>query len=185
MFSIHSFRLRRRSSAVREPLQRTRQTAPGDIRGSERGVTVVEMLVASMILAVGVAGAATLFVASAESISVAGGEADATDIAEGELERVRALPYLEVGVSVTADGYVPVVDGRPTVTEAGPNRVEPMGTLARDGIDFRIERSVTWAQVGDDPEGYKIVVVDVRWDAAGLERTVKVQTGLYEDTAEP
>ncbi len=152
---------------------------------SERGITVIEMLVASMILAVGVAGAATLFVASAESISVAGGEADATDIAAGELERVRAMPYLEVGVSVTADGYVPMVDGRQTVTEAGPNRVEPTGTLTRHDIDFRIERSVTWAGVDGDPEGYKVVVVNVRWDAAGLERSVKVQTGLYEDTAEP
>ena len=146
---------------------------------------MVEMLVASMILAVGVAGAASLFVVSAESISVAGGEADATDIARGELERVRALPYMEVGVSVTADGYVPSVDGRQTVTEAGPNRVEPAGTLTRHGIDFRIERSVTWAGAGGDPEGYKVVVVTVRWDAAGLERTVKVQMGMYEDAAAP
>ena len=81
---------------------------------------------------------------------------------------------------MSADGYVPSFDGRLTVTEEQNNRVEPIGVESRGGADFEIERSVTWAAVGGDPESYKVVVVVVRWDVASGERTVTLQTGRYE-----
>ncbi len=185
MFATRLIRHSDRCNAVRRRPRRARSLPFRAALQSEHGVTVVEMLVASLILAVGVAGAATLFVASNESIVVARGQADATDLAAGELEQIRALAYPEVGIAVSADGYVSMVDGRPTVTEAGQNRVEAVGSESRQGIDFRIGRSVTWARVGDEPHGYKVIVVDVRWESAGLERTVTVQTGRYEESAEP
>ena len=147
---------------------------------AERGVTVVEMLVASMILAVGVAAVATLFVASARSAGAARGHDDAGDLAASEVEIIRSMPYAEVGIAVSADGYAPFVDGRPTVTEPDDNRIEPIGTASRDGVDFTIERSATWAPIGAERNGYKIVVVTVTWSSSAGERSVTVQTGRFE-----
>jgi hypothetical protein len=167
---------------------RTRRSAASAVRGererttggSERGVTIVEMLIATFILGVGVVGAASLFVASAESVSVSRGQADATDIATGEVEVIRSWPYETVGIDVASDGYVPTVDGRQTITEPSGNRVEPNEIVERDGVDYVIERSVTWAVVGADPQAYKVVTVTVTWQAPGGERSVTVQTGRYE-----
>lgn len=150
---------------------------------SENGVTVVEMLVASLVLAIGIAGIATVFVASADSVSLARQQAVASDLAAGEVEIIRALPYEHVGISVSADGYVGMFDGRRTVTEPSANRVEPIGDTTQDGVDFEIRRSVTWESIGDDAEGYKVVTVSVRWAAVAPERSVTIQTGLFE--AEP
>lgn len=149
---------------------------------ADRGTTVVELLVASLLLGVGVLGVAGLFVASARSTSVVESQADATDIATGEIELIRSLPYEEIGIAVSAPGYQPQVDGRPTVTEAGGNRVFPTGTVSRDGIDFGIERSVTWIEAGTSGRSYKLVVIDVTWRTASGDRSVTLQTGLYEGT---
>jgi hypothetical protein len=164
-------------------LGRTRRRASASGRGSERGVTVVEMLVASFLLGVGVMGVAVLFVASARSGAVADRQADATDVASGELEIIRAMAYDEVGIASDADGYVPIVDGRPTVTEPGPNLVLPLGTANRDGITYDIERSVTWVEAGTTGTEFKTVVVSVRWDSTAGERQVTLQTGLYEGSS--
>lgn len=173
MFSLqHHRRTPRRAAARRSERPPLR---------SERGVTLVEMLVASFILAVGIAGVATIFIASAESVAVVQGQADATDVATGEVEIIRSMPYGEVGISVAADGYEPVVAGRRTVTEAATNRVEPLGQVIRAGVDFRIDRSVTWEPIGGNPDGYKVVSITVRWDAPAGERSVAVQTGLFSD----
>ena len=148
--------------------------------GSDRGVTVVEMLVATFLLGVGVMGVAALFVASARSVAVADRQADATDVASGELEIIRSMAYDEVGIASDADGYVPTVDGRNTVTEPGLNLVLPLGSTLRDGTTFDIERSVTWAPAGATGQEFKTVIVTVRWDSSAGERTVTIQTGLYQ-----
>jgi len=166
---------------------RTRQTdaLPGRGKGersggdSERGVTIVEMLMATFILGVGVVGAATLFVASAETVSVSRTQADANDIATSEIEVIRSWPYETVGIDLAADGYVPTVDGRQTVTGPSENRVVPIDVVDRDGVDFEVDRSITWAVVGADPQAYKIVTVTVIWQAPGGERSVTVQTGRF------
>ncbi len=180
-FHLRRLNRTRRSVAPvsRRRSERSCQGAEGRYQPVESGVTIVEMLVATFILGVGVMGAASLFVASAESASVSRSQADATDIATGDVEEIRSWPFDAVGIDVTADGYVPVVEGRQTVSEPTDNRVEPTETVERDGVEFEVDRSVTWARVGADRQAYKIVTVTVTWQAHGGERSVTVQTGRF------
>lgn len=149
-------------------------------RAPDRGVTVVELLMASLIVGLGVMGVSGLFVASARSTAVAEHQADATDIATGELEIIRSLPYEDIGIATSAPGYVPTVDGRPTVTETGANLVAPVGVVSRRGVDFQIERSVTWITAGVSDRSYKLVVVTVDWETEDGQRSIRLQTGVYE-----
>ena len=152
-------------------------------RTSEAGVTVVEMLVATFILGLGVMGVASLFVTGARSLEVSERQADATDVATSELEIIRALNYENLGIASSSDGYVPTFDGRETVTVDEKNLVEAISSITRAGTDFKVERSVTWAVVGSNKRAYKIIVVTVRWGTPAGERSVSTQTGRYEGTA--
>lgn len=141
------------------------------------------MLVASFVLGLGVMGVATLLLTSARTASVAEAQRDATTVVSGELEIIRSLDYANVGIESSAKGYLPEVDGRPTVTETGKNLVEPLGQVTLDNVVFEIERSVTWASVGTDTRAYKIVVIDVVWAASSGQRSLTMQTGLHEGLA--
>ncbi len=143
-------------------------------------MTIVELLVASLILGLGVMGVSALFVASARSATIAEVQADATDIAAGEIEVIRSLPYDQVGIATSASGYQPEVDGRPTVTEPGANLITPEERVERDGDPFLVERSVTWMTPADPGAVYKLVLVRVSWETTAGTRQVELQTGLYE-----
>lgn len=147
---------------------------------ADDGVSIVEMLIASFVLGLGVMGVATLLVAGARTASIAEAQRDATAVTSGELEILRSLDYDTVGIDPSAKGYAPEVDGLPTVTEIGKNLVDPLGEVTVDGVVFNIERSVTWAKLGSDARAYKIVVVEVIWDTQSGQRSLTMQTGLHE-----
>lgn len=151
-----------------------------DPRSREAGLTVVEMLVATMIVAVGVVGASSVFVLSARSIEAAGTRSDASAVLASELETIRALPFTAIGVSAASPGYEAVVDGRPTVT-GGLAAVVPFGQIEVEGQAFEIERAVTWVVVGSEPQGYKLVQVTVRWTDAAGDHDIAAQTGIFGD----
>lgn len=135
---------------------------------------------ATLILSLAVAGLSSVFVSSAETAAVARSQADATDIATSEIEIIRASAYQNVGISLAADGYVATFEGRRTVTEDDENIVLPRGSVDREGAQFVIERSVTWAPLQGNPEAYKIVTIVVEWEAFAGQRQVVLQTGIYE-----
>ena len=147
---------------------------------SEAGVTVVEMMVASFLLGLGVMGVAALLVTSARTAAIAEAQSDASALATGELEIIRSFDYALVGIDPSSDGYLPSVEGRPTVTESEGNLVEARDKLEVDGTVYGIERSVTWATVGADLEAYKIVRITVEWESRAGVRSLNVQTGLHE-----
>lgn len=146
----------------------------------EAGFTVIEMLVASFVLGIGVVGVAALLITSARTTSLAETQSDASALARSELEIVRSFDYDDVGIATTADGFVSKFDGRPTVTESAGNLVEARGKVEVAETIFGIQRSVTWATVGRDERAYKIVVVIVEWETPAGPRTLQVQTGLHE-----
>jgi len=155
-------------------------SAPRGAAATDAGVTIVEMLAAIFILGVGVMGVATLMVASARTAAVAEAERDASVLATGEIEIIRSLDYELIGIDPSADGYAPTVEDRPTVTEPADNRIRPVETIEIGTRSFKVERSVTWASVGDNREAYKIVRVVVSWESNVGVRSHTVQTGLHE-----
>jgi prepilin-type N-terminal cleavage/methylation domain-containing protein len=72
---------------------------------SERGFTLIEALVATLVLAVGIISVANLMLVAATSNSVGNQATAAATIASRELERLTAIPYnqLLVGGDIAAD----------------------------------------------------------------------------------
>jgi prepilin-type N-terminal cleavage/methylation domain-containing protein len=146
-------------------------TAPGS---SEAGFTLIEAMVAIVVLLVGVASVANLMVVAASSNTVANQATAAATIASQEIERLSAIPYdqLVVGGDLTADTSVGATDffseqDLPgvgvihtrwvVVPIAGDNqtrfiqvRSEATGALTgpRSRADFTIVRSCTSTTIG-------------------------------------
>ena len=72
---------------------------------SDRGTTVVEMIVATMLLGVGVLAVFSSLSAAGKATSVADHRSTAVRVATSELETIRSWPYDDVGISVTRLGY--------------------------------------------------------------------------------
>ncbi|MEL6983784.1 MAG: hypothetical protein AAFO29_15270, partial [Actinomycetota bacterium] len=101
---------------------------PDRLAEGEAGTSIVEVMVATLLLAVGVLALLTS-IGAAERATAAGDQRSiAVRLATGELEVLRSLRYAEIGIATGAAGYVPRFEGRSTVTEA-INRVELGGAI--------------------------------------------------------
>jgi Tfp pilus assembly protein PilV len=147
----------------------------------DRGVTVVEMLVSTMILAVGVLAVVGSLRAGTAASAVAEHRLVAARLATSELDAIRSLVITSIGIDPTSVGYTVSYEGRPTVTES-TNLVAPTGTTTRAGIDYRLERYVTWESVtaasGTFSEAYKHVTVLVGWTDEVGDHELRQDTGL-------
>lgn len=167
-----------RQKHAQRPLARQR---PTNVLRDDRGLTVVEMLVATMIVAIGVVGASSVFVLSARSTAAAGTRSEAAAVLAADLESIRALPFDAVGIDPTSVGYVASVDGRPTVS-GGADLVEPLEVVEVGDQEFRVARAVTWVTIGAEPEGYKLVRVTVSWTDSAGDHDIAAQTGIFGDS---
>lgn len=163
----------------RPPAGATPRDTSSGLRADD-GVTIVEMLVSSFVLALGVLGVAALLSHSARTVAQADVQRDATSIATGELEIIRSLDYDMVGIEASAVGYTPTVEGLPTVTEAAGNLVEPVTKVVVNGVTFQIERSITWASIDSNRTAYKVAIVVVEWESPSGRQSISMQTGLHE-----
>lgn len=157
---------------------------PGVPPGRERGVSLVEVMVATMVLAVGALGVLASLRATATSAAVADHRFEASRLATSELETIRSWRDEVVAVDPSADGYRVRHEGRSTVTDPA-GRVDPVGAVDVDGTEFTVERHVTWAPVegpdGRIDQGYKLVTVVVRWNDVGGDHEVRFDTGLHRN----
>ncbi|MDH4365864.1 MAG: hypothetical protein OEY70_17445 [Acidimicrobiia bacterium] len=158
--------------------------APSQARlDGEAGFSIVEAIVATMLLAVGVLAVVASMGAAARTEAAGGHRQEAARLASSELETIRAFPYAEVGIALTSRGYLPRFESRPTVTGA-VNRVDATGTRTVGGTTYAIGRHVTWApiQVGAvrNNQGYKWATVLVSWTDATGSHQIRQDTGLYQ-----
>jgi prepilin-type N-terminal cleavage/methylation domain-containing protein len=143
--------------------------------GPESGFTLVEAMVAIVVLLVGVASVANLMVVAASSNTVANQATAAATVASQEIERLTAIPFdqLVVGGNLTADDSAGGVDffadqGLPgvgnihtrwvvvqidTQTRFIQVRAEADGALTgpRSRADFTTIRSCTSTTIGCPP----------------------------------
>ncbi|MDW3221151.1 MAG: hypothetical protein R8F63_21300 [Acidimicrobiales bacterium] len=160
----------------------TSSPALRDRATTDRGTTVVEMIVATMLLSVGILAVLVSMNTATTTTAVADNRSTGVRVASSEIEAMRAQPYDDVGISSGSRGFRRSFEGRPTVTSGGA-RVEARASVVVDGITYDIRRDVTWASITVGatriPEGYKLVTITVTWDDSVGDHTIRQDTGLY------
>lgn len=158
------------------------------MRGNEDGLTLVEMVVALMVVGFAMMAMASVAVTSLHAIQGSERTTRATAVGSEMLERLVALDYDLLGLyedetsETTFEGEELVL--LPAPTERDERVPTPSETVERDGIEYTIERAITWVddavdgEDGSDDDGnrdYKRMVVDVSWEIRGEVRTRRVQ----------
>jgi prepilin-type N-terminal cleavage/methylation domain-containing protein len=127
-----------------------RVLARGVSRG-DRGFGLVEIIVATTVMAVGILGAVEIVHSSFDVAGRTSDRARAVSVAVDHLETARSTPYEQL-----------TVPGDPT---APPTKT----TRTVGGSTFTVKRAVTWKTDGSEAQAYKKVSVWVEWkDGAGL-----------------
>jgi len=160
---------------------RARLTAP--LATDEQGFTLVEMMVAILLLAIIFSAMVTVIVTSLTSMQREEQRVRATQLAQEELERIRAIEWDCAAIDSTDADYAATYNGNTTVVLDAAECSEPAiapdpspTVRSVDGIDYTVTRNVYWMDdpqddpaVGADPEpqDYKEFAVDVAWTFRG------------------
>jgi prepilin-type N-terminal cleavage/methylation domain-containing protein len=152
-------------------------------RQSDAGFTLVELVVALTVLAIGIVGVIGV---TNSSFRVAGGASARSKMvaaATREVESLRAIPYGELGADRDGDGKpdcgtVSVVNGRWSCYLA------PTTPRTSDGITFHLERTIQDATDIDTTDTlpadkHKEVIVSITWTDSGVGREVTQRSFLY------
>lgn len=142
----------------------------------EDGFSLVELLIAALVLAVGIAALVTVLISSRHSMNDTERRAAAAHVAQRALEDIQSLPYAQVGLSSFPGGstdqfspnyYVSGSSYRPDQRAGGSTATEPLvggGTLAptmawNDGrLSGVVHRYVTAANVGPSDTVKRVTV---------------------------
>lgn len=159
----------------------TDRTRPG-----ERGATVTEMVVATLLLATAILAAASSLGGASTASAVGANRQAAVAVAASELDVMRSLRFESVAIAPSSPDYLTRFETRITVADPR-GAVVPASTVQRRGIDMGVRRMVTWAAVstadGAEPEAYKHLTVIVEWvDTAG-PHTYRLDTALFDPAA--
>lgn len=164
------------------------------MRSDEDGVSLVELLVATFLIAIGFAAILGLVGASL----TASHRTRRTDVAANagneEVERYRSIRYDKIALD-DGSGAPSTHDGLDVVLADCPDCPAHQETLERDGIEFTITRWVLAVDDdadgtdGDDEDGettdYKRVQVIVAWDTPTSGSTEIVSNILPDETTDP
>lgn len=159
---------------------------------NEDGLTLVEMMVALLVLGVVLAAMASVSIASMLSMQRSERVVDSTQLGNEVLEEVLALPFEVVGLynteatdhfgEVTFEGEDLVLFPDPTGDR--DERVPyPTRAVTRNDITFEVETAVTWV---DDPatpdaQDYKRITVLLTWEIRGEVRTARTEATRSPD----
>lgn len=153
---------------------------------NDDGLTLVEMMVALLVLGVVLTAMASVSIASMISMQRSERVVDSTQLGNEILEEVLALPFEVVGLYDTeATGHFGDItfEGEDLVLFPDPTgdrdeRVPyPTHTVTRNDITFEVETAVTWV---DDPatptdQDYKRITILLTWEVRGDERTARTE----------
>jgi Tfp pilus assembly protein PilV len=115
----------------------------------ERGFTLVEVMIASLVLIIGIFGTFVLIEASNAGINRARAREGATNLAREILESSHETQYSKIGQSAWLDPTITNLPGRTgTVTYPATNSVRT--TVARRGVTYTVTTS--WCSVDDSKD---------------------------------
>src|SRR4051794_22360006 len=134
-----------------------RQAASGRLRstasslGKQRGFTMVEILVAMLLLLVGMLATFMLVGNANATLSQTRAREAATNLARELLESARDTTYSKIGTSGWYTSTLQNVSGGSgTVASAGSNGQST--TIVRRGVSYTV--TVTWCSLDDNGDGY-------------------------------
>ncbi len=144
------------------------------------------MAVALFILAVGIAGAASMLVAAATTTAATEHRSAMERLAISELQAAVALDDEVLGISLAAGGYRPAHDGRATATTPDA-AVRPLEQTTVAGLEVTIRRDVTWGAASAGAvridEAYKVVTITVSWTDASGPHTIVASSAALDSVA--
>ncbi|HMC38960.1 MAG TPA: fibronectin type III domain-containing protein [Acidimicrobiales bacterium] len=157
------------------------------------GFTLIEVMVATVVLVVVMAATAPAFFGAMRITNVTGERSQATNLAVLASEQMRSLPYTEVGYATTpascanpaslgvsglGSTAAPVV-----LTSAGPLDSLP-ATTVEGHTTFTVLRCVYWSasSIPGSTGAYKQTVVKVSWPTTGGVVSVSQVSALYPGT---
>lgn len=146
------------------------------------GLSLVEVLVAFVLLGVVMSASAGFFTTSLRALQQAEGRTKATALANEELENLRGLPWSAVGFygdddfsGAMPDRTVLLADARPADSRAPL----PVETVSRAGVDFTVRRSIVWNEdipTTSEVHEFKYLAVTVDWSDRGQPRSIGVES---------
>jgi prepilin-type N-terminal cleavage/methylation domain-containing protein len=173
-----------------------RQSAIDRLRRDERGIGLIELLIAMTILSVAISAQLGVFAASMKSISRAGVAGTAVTIADIQMEAYRSLPYACIYLTSasgdsTYSGDSAYNASQVTATNCSPSTTPPTTATTNSqtvtGPDHRTYRVDTYI-VSSTPSGgraLKTVTVVVHAVTAGVVGKVLAREATTFDQANP
>jgi hypothetical protein len=176
--------------------------------GGEDGLTVVEVIVAGMILVVGSLGVLGMVDAASRNTFRVEQSQTVANVLQREMEEIRGLPYEQVALTTlpahASDESNPNwrVEGTAFYTNRSGTALKPLvsgGSVAAGPESFEVEdvkgsiyRYVVWdncpSSLCNDGEFLKRVIVAVKLDttaSGGVRRYQEIQSQVFDPEAEP
>lgn len=169
----------------------------------EDGVSLIEMLVAILILGIALAAFASSMVSSLQAVARDQRLVVANALATEVVENLQGLSWENAGLyedEATSELGGTTFEGEDLVLISGSRPVggspvpAPVRTETRDGIDYTVTTAVTWVDddaddVGSDDEtgdsdDYKRFVVELEWSLRGNTRDLRVTALRSAETRE-
>lgn len=168
---------------------------------SEQGISLVEVMVAMLLLSMAAISLGGLFITSIGTASYSNQRSQATTLASSELASVQSIPYAQVGFYSDQLGYSATgTDGLTTVTLGSCSTtlcsstpptplLTPVSTISENGVTFTLDTSIVWANAYvpgsststtvSDSQAYKLVTVQIQWSAPGGTQSESNSTIVY------
>lgn len=155
---------------------------------NEDGLTLVEMMVALLVIGIVLTAMASVSIAAMHSMQRSEGVVHSTQLGNEVLEEYLVLPYDVLGHyateaqnhfgSTTFEGEDLVIF--PDPAERDDRVPYPSRTLTRNGVTFDVETAVTWVDdpATSDSQDYKRISVLLTWETRGETRTSRTEATL-------
>ena len=153
-------------------------------RNDARGFTLVESMIAIVIMSVGIWGTAQVFGVSLRTANVNGHRTDALTLAVRDIEVMRAIPYAQLGFSSSVAGYSSTfVDAGQTfntATVAYSQLVPTPIPIVFRGNSFVLQREIYWVDRNGAPgNAYKQTTVIVTWTDQFGNHSIRQNAVIY------
>ena len=181
-----------------------RALGAGQVRDDEDGLTLVEMMVAIMVLGVVMMAMASVLVTSAHSIRGSERVVHSTQIGSLLVEELLALAFEDVALyekdaedhygGSTFEGRDLVLLPEPSDSK-DPEEIEKAredhvprahNTLNHEGVEFTVETAVVWEDDSgtEEAQDYKRLIIMLTWEHRGEVRTARTEAIRSPDPAE-
>ena len=131
----------------------------------DRGFTLIEMMVALLVLGAIMAAVAPAFYGTLRATSVTDQRSTADALAVAASEQIRSIPYYQVGYSATPS-YCNQSGSTPVQVSSSPMDSMPTSTTVR-GTTFQIHSCLYWVDASDgSSQAYKQSVVTILWGSS-------------------